>query len=180
MQQTIKNISQATVKAGAVLLVLVGLSACSNDMSDLEQWVTETKSRPGGRIEELPVIPPYRPYEYSAFTGRSPFIADTETQRELLGIENGISPDPERPREYLEEFPLDALRMVGTIRPNNVTMALVQDADGLIHRVTSGNYLGQNHGRIVGVDDAEVQLVEIVADGLGGWMERPAALALGN
>ncbi|MEM7280118.1 MAG: pilus assembly protein PilP [Pseudomonadota bacterium] len=180
MQHNTNNLFAPVFKVALLLMVVAGLSACSNDMSDLEQWVTETKSRPGGRIEELPVIPPYKPYEYGAFDGRSPFIADTETQREILGRVNDISPDPERPREYLEEFPLDALRMVGTIRPSNVTLALVQDADGLIHKVAAGNYIGQNHGRIVGVDDAEVQLIEIVADGLGGWMERPAALALGN
>ena len=160
-------------------VVVLGLSACSNDMSDLEQWVAENKARPGGRIEELPVIPPYKPYEYTAYNGRPPFTADTETQRQVDGLSD-ISPENDRPREYLEDFPLDALRMVGTIRPGNRTLALVQDADGLIHRVAAGNYLGQNHGRIVNVDDAGVQLIEIVADGLGGWMERPAALALGD
>lgn len=178
MRKTI-NIALTTVtRVLALSTLLLGLSACSNDMGDLEQWIVDIKAKKGGRIEPLPIIPPYKPYEYPAHVARSPFIAPTEAN-EVRGDEPK-GPDLDRAQEYLEEFPLDALRMVGTIRPGNATLALVQDADGLLHRVTAGNYIGQNHGRIVGVDEAEVKLIEIVADGLGGWMERPAALALGN
>lgn len=167
-----KNIAQFLLGLGACLLI----SGCSKDMDDLEGWTAEVKQRPGGRIDPLPVIPPYKPYRYPASAGRSPFQPEVEERAEGPGVK----PEEDRPREYLEEFPLDSLRMVGTIKPGPNTLALVQDADGLIHRVTTGNYLGQNYGKVVAIEDSEVTVMEIVADGLGGWMERPAALALGQ
>jgi type IV pilus assembly protein PilP len=86
----------------------------------------------------------------------------------------------QRPREYLEQFPLDTLKMVGTLRLRGGNYGLVQTKDGLIHRVLPGNHLGQNDGRVMGVTDAKITLIEIVPDGLGGYLERPAALALAD
>jgi type IV pilus assembly protein PilP len=87
-------------------------------------------------------------------------------------------PDPNRVREPLEQFPLDTLRMVGSLANRNMSFALVQTNDGLVHRVRVGEHMGQNYGRIVAISDSEIQLVEIIADGLGGYLERPAAIAL--
>ena len=95
-------------------------------------------------------------------------------------------PDPNRAREFLEQFPLDTLRMVGTMNSQvsgtmvSGTYGLVQTSDGLIHRVTVGNHLGQNYGRIMNITESEIQLVEIIADGIGGYLERPAAVALSD
>ena len=86
----------------------------------------------------------------------------------------------QRPREYLEQFPLDTLKMVGTLRLGAGNYGLVQTKDGLIHRVLPGNHLGQNDGRVMAVSDAKITLVEIIPDGLGGYLERPAALALAD
>jgi type IV pilus assembly protein PilP len=89
-------------------------------------------------------------------------------------------PDPNRPREFLEQFPLDTLRMVGTLELDSGAFGLVQTSDGLVHRVRVGNHLGQNYGRITAVSDAEIQLVEIISDGLGGYLERPSAVGLSD
>ena len=107
--------------------------------------------------------------------GFSPFL-------QSLAGENpsGPRPDVQRPREYLEQFPLDTLKMVGTLRLGGGNYGLVQTKDGLIHRVLPGNHLGQNDGRVMAVSEAKIVLVEIIPDGLGGYLERPAALALAD
>jgi type IV pilus assembly protein PilP len=87
-------------------------------------------------------------------------------------------PDPNRPPEILEQFPLDTLSMVGTMSDQRASYGLVQTTDGLVHRVTVGDHMGQNYGRIVSITDSEIRLVEIISDGLGGYLERPAAISL--
>ena len=79
--------------------------------------------------------------------------------------------------EALEAFPLDALRLVGTISSAGVTYALIQAPDGVVYRVTHGAHLGQNYGEIDGISENGVLLTEIVPDGLGGYIRRPATIA---
>ena len=93
-------------------------------------------------------------------------------------LPNSIRPDSRRSREFLEQFPLDTLRMVGTLRLQARNFGLVQGKDGPVHRILPGNYLGQNEGRVLSVNESRISLIEIVPDGLGGYIERPAALAL--
>ncbi len=96
----------------------------------------------------------------------------------MTGTGSGIQPDVNRRREALEGFPLDALQMVGALEQRGQMWAVIKAPDGLVYRVARNNYVGQNHGRITGVSEEKVELVEIVPDGLGGWQERPARLAL--
>jgi type IV pilus assembly protein PilP len=83
-----------------------------------------------------------------------------------------------RPREFLEQFPIDSMRMVGTLNLQGKNYGLVQGRDGLVHRVLPGNFVGQNDGRIVGIAPTKISIIEIIPDGLGGYIERQAALAL--
>lgn len=167
--------------ATVMLASLLG-SACSSQVSDLEQFVAQEKAKKPGPIEPLPQIQPYETFTYDAENLRSPFVPDTEVtpaaDAEGTGNASGIHPDFNRNKEYLEQFPLDALTMVGTIEIKGETFALVSDPDGAVHRVQPGNYLGQNHGEITSVSDTQIKLTEIVPDGLGGWMERQAAVGL--
>jgi len=160
--------------AGGIVAAL-GLAGCGDDLDDLRAEIDKAKQRPGGRIEPLPEVRPYVSHEYQMADRRSPFL-------QSLAGENpsGPRPDVQRPREYLEQFPLDTLKMVGTLRLGGGNYGLVQTKDGLIHRVLPGNHLGQNDGRVMAVADAKITLVEIVPDGLGGYLERPAALALAD
>jgi len=160
--------------------VMFGLAACG-DMDDLDQYVNEVKARPGGRIEPLPEITPYEGFTYVADVEgvRSPFVPDTP-QVATSGAGGGIRPDQERSREFLEGFPLDTLRMVGTLYIGETMFGLVQTSDGLIHRVVPGNYLGQNDGRIDDINESEIEIVEIISDGIGGYIERDAAISLSD
>jgi type IV pilus assembly protein PilP len=168
-----------------VLLTLVSatfvLSACGGDMDDLDKYVNEVKARPGGRIEPLPEITPYEVFTYIADAEghRSPFVPDSPQAAAGMAA-GGTRPDPERSREFLEQFPLDTLRMVGTLQLGETHFGLVQTSDGLIHRVIPGNYMGQNDGRIVTVNESEIELVEIISDGIGGYLEREAAVGLAD
>ena len=169
------------IRNGLMLLLLAaGLSACGGTMDDLDQYINEVKARPGGRIEPLPEITPYEVFTYVADAQglRSPFVPDTP--QASAGAGGGIRPDSDRSREFLEGFPLDTLRMVGTLDIAQTTYGLVQTSDGLIHRVVSGNYMGQNDGRIVGISESEIELVEIISDGIGGYIERDAAISLSD
>jgi len=164
-----------------MLLAGGGLYGCGGDMDDLDKYINEIKSKPGGRIEPLPEIRPYEVFTYIADAEglRSPFIPDTRQIRaDTSG--SGTRPDADRSREFLEQFPLDTLRMVGTLELGGTNFGLVQTSDGLIHRVIPGNYMGQNDGRITAVNDSDIELIEIISDGLGGYLERQAAVGLAD
>lgn len=159
--------------------VLAVLAACGGDMEDLDAYINTVKAKPGGRIDPLPEIKPYEVFVYAADAEglRSPFVPDT-AQAGGSSLTNTTRPDPERSREFLESFPLDSLSMVGTMELEGTNYGLVQTADGLIHRVVPGNYLGQNDGRIIRITESEIELIEIISDGIGGYVEREAAVSL--
>lgn len=164
----------------AVGLTLTGCGGSNTE--DLQQFVADVRNRQPTKIEPLPEFKPYETFLYQAGDLRSPFDPGAGGQAEQAlagtGSNNGLRPDSNRPREPLEEFPLDTLRMVGTLSQQGQSWGLVLANDGTIHRVQPGNYLGQNHGKIKQISEFEIELLEIVPDGLGGWMERPASLAL--
>jgi type IV pilus assembly protein PilP len=164
----------------APAVAAAALSACGGATDDLRAYIDEVKARPGGRIEPLPQIQPAPTFAYEAGVRRSPFVPDAP-QRRVSNDPNAVDgPDRNRPREFLEQFPLDTLKMVGTLADRRASFGLVQTTDGLVHRVTVGNHLGQNYGRVIAISDSEIQLVEIISDGLGGYLERPAAIALAD
>ncbi|MBT8137290.1 MAG: pilus assembly protein PilP [Gammaproteobacteria bacterium] len=160
-------------------VALVALGGCAKDVSDLEQYIGEVHARGGGRIEPLPQIKPYETFVYSASDMRSPFMPAIE-DRPTTTSASSIRPDQARAREFLEQFPLDTLRMVGTINLSGSDYALVKTSDGLLHRVRVGNHMGQSEGRVIEISDSEIKLIEIISDGLGGYIERPAAVALSD
>jgi type IV pilus assembly protein PilP len=157
----------------------LSLTACFHDMSDLEQYVAQVKAHKTTRIEPLPQMKPYEAFIYVAAGRRDPFIPMAPTNPNGQG-NSALRPDMNRNREPLEEFPLDALKMVGTLLFNNQTYAMVKAPDGVVHRVTMGNHMGQNYGKIIKIEPSAISLTEIVPDGFGGWTERPASLAMSD
>ena len=169
-----------TVKSYLLMaLIAVGLVACGGNSDELDQYINQIKARPGGRIAPLPEITPYEIFSYVADKQgiRSPFRPDSP---QSVGGGGGPRPDDDRSREYLEGFPLDTLGMVGTMHIDETMYGLVQTSDGLIHRVIPGNYMGQNDGRITQISESEIGLVEIISDGIGGYIERDAAVGLSD
>ncbi|HET7608665.1 MAG TPA: pilus assembly protein PilP [Gammaproteobacteria bacterium] len=164
----------------AVAMVAAALSACGGPDDDLRAYIDEVKARPGGRIEPLQPYQPAPTFAYEAGTRRSPFVPEAPQRRRSNDPNAVEGPDQNRPREFLEQFPLDTLRMVGTLADRRASFGLVQTNDGLVHRVTVGNHMGQNYGRVVSISDSQIQLVEIISDGLGGYLERPAAIGLSD
>ena len=159
----------------AVLTALLGalLAGCSGRDSDLDHFLDATKTEPGGRVEPLPEVKPYEAYTYTDQELRSPFVPGGSG-----GANANLRPDNHRNREYLEQFSLDTLKMVGTLNLGGNSYGLVQTKDGRVHRVVVGEHLGTNDGKVITISPSKIALVEIVPDGLGGYIERPAALPL--
>ena len=172
---TTTNMTKMIKTVATAALALAWLSGCSSDMDQLQAQVAEIKSRPGERIEPLPQIKPYESFTYAASSLRSPFIPSAPARNDVA---NAIRPDAKRPREFLEQFPIDTMTMVGTLQQQGRTYGLVQGKDGLVHRVLPGNYMGQNDGRVISIAPTKISIIEIIPDGVGGYIERPAALAL--
>ena len=151
-----------------------GVTSGPNDPSNLEQWTAEVRARPAPPLEPLPVMQQFETFEYAAQDMRDPFSnAFTD---EAGGT--GPRPDPNRPRQALEQFPLDSLQMVGTLGTGSSMQALVMAPDKVTYRVRPGVYLGQSDGQVVSVHEDRIELVELVPDGAGGWLERPASIAI--
>lgn len=162
----------------ALSLLLIGCSRPSA-MDDLQQFIIEVSLRPGGPVEPMPQFQPYEAFTYSAASLRSPFDVPIMAGTGEAGPQvNLVQPDFDRPPEILEGFALTDLVMVGMITRDRTYIALIRDLNGTLHRAGVGNYLGRNHGRITRVTASDVELVEIVPSGDGGWVERPRTIAL--
>ena len=160
-------------------IMLVLLSGCERNKENLEEYVASVNAMPGRDIPPIPEIKTYQPFDYPNHK-RDPF--DPSAIAAQLTPENKpvshIKINNNRSKEYLEGFPLDSLAMVGTLNLKGALWALIRTPDGTIQRAREGNYMGQNHGKIRAISEQAVDLVEIIPDGYGGYMERPASIAL--
>lgn len=168
--------------------VMLLASCVSNDISDLDQWTTEVMARPGGRIEPLPEIKPYEAYAYQSAAANKVdpfelFYQQRPAKQEDIAADSGLTKELEmeikvRNREELEQYELDSLKMVGTMDDTEQLWGIIIDPDGIVHRVTVGNYAGRNIGKIVNIFEDRIELREIVRNSQGRWEERQAAIAL--
>ena len=157
------------------------LSGCGREMRDLEDYVEEVKSREPPGIDPIPEVKPYQSFKYQAHDARNPFddsIFQAKIVENIRKTNSTVSPDPNRTPEFLENFPLDTLRMVGTLEQSGTLWALIQTPEKTIQRISTGNYLGQNNGKVLKVSDAGIKLEEIIPDGFGGWRKRDGSIAL--
>lgn len=166
---------------GSLLIAASMLGGCSNNekRSELQAYVKKIKSRAIKEIEPLPEVKPYETFTYNDQDMRSPFVPSLNQEvAQKEPNDNGIHPDAHRRKEPLEAFPLDSLRMVGTVEKNGRRWAVIQDTDGTVHSISKGNYMGQNDGRVDDISEEKVSLTEIIPDPSGGWRERKASIAL--
>jgi len=180
------NNARRLVPVALVLLPML-LTGCSNDdpTADLQQYVEETNARQRPHIEPLPEIKPYTTFLYGALLDeyRNPFAPADEAEsgqraEEMIVSSGGPSPDPNRRKEALEQFPLDSLRMQGTLLQGGDSWGIVKAPDGSVHRVQVDNYVGQHHGRILSITEDSIDVIELISDGANGWQQREASMAL--
>jgi type IV pilus assembly protein PilP len=151
------------------------LSGCGEGFSDLRTFVKDSEKSVTRKIEALPQVKPFAPFAYEGFDLPDPFKPrKLAIKQESAGAN---APDSNRRKEPLEAFPLEQLKMVGTLNQSGTMFALVQ-AEKILYRVKKGNYLGQNFGLIVDITDSEIKLKEIVQDNAGDWAERESVLPL--
>ena len=161
-------------------LFALALAGCGGEQfGDLKQFVDESGKDLRGRVEPLPQVKAYEPFTYGAFDLPDPFkprrgSADTTK----VAAAAGPVPDPNRRKEALEAYPLESLKMKGTLEKEKVRWALIETPDKNLYRVKSGNYMGQNFGRVVLVSESQVTLKELIQDPGGQWSERDSQLQL--
>ena len=165
-------------KALLVFCAALTLASCSGQ-DDLHQWVAQEKQKKGTPIAALPVIKTFETFQYNDQDRRDPFSPST-AELQQSNANAGSRPDENRAKEPLEMFALDSLKMVGTVGSGGGLEVLVKDPGGVIHRVHRNEYMGQNYGRVTAIGEDHIDLVELVSNGNGGWMERSASIALGE
>jgi type IV pilus assembly protein PilP len=169
--------------AAAVLVtVLATLTGCAagQEHADLRSWVEEVQAKPAGKVEPLPSFEQVPPFAYQASDMRSPFDPPVDIKKVVPASGVPVKPDLNRVKQYLEQFPIASLAMVGTLAQGPRLYGLVRDDQGAVHRVQNGDYMGTDHGRVQKIDDNELELTEIVSDGTGGWVERTRTVSLGE
>lgn len=159
------------------VVALLSLTACSGSgHDDLTQFVKDSGNNLRGKVEALPEMRPYQPFAYNAYDLPDPF--KPRRLKPSAGGSGGAQPDMNRPKEPLESFALETLKMVGVLKQKNAIYAVIKTPENTIYRVRTGNYLGQNFGKVVAITDTEVKLKETVQDSTGDWAERDSTLTL--
>jgi type IV pilus assembly protein PilP len=157
-------------------LILCGfpflLAACGEPHGDLHAWMSDQGRGMRGKIDPIPEVQEYEPFTYNAYDMQDPFFP-----RKMEQESNKGGPAPRKP-EPLEAYPLDGLKMVGTLERSKVTYGLIQAPGKDIYQVSVGNYMGQDYGRIISITETEIQLKELVQDGTGDWTDRLSSLHL--
>ncbi len=155
---------------------------CGQSMEDLHLYVEDVKARPSTPLPEPPQPTPYEPFEYNGSNRLDPFDSKILSKRdtEKPARDSALAPDLERPKEFLESFPLDSLRMVGTLAQGPVLYALIRTPDSTIQRVKKGNYMGRDYGKINRISDSGIDLTETIQDDFEQWVERKTYVALGD
>ena len=171
------------MSAGKLLFALalpLLLAACGSDEhTDLKRWMADSTKDLHGHVPPLPEIKPFPVVSYDASDQMDPFSPAKIIPEKRAGGA-GLKPDFDRPKEPLEAFPLEAMKMVGVLSKNGVSYALV-NANGMVYQVRAGNHLGQNFGFVVSVTESEINIRELVQDPSGqtsDWVERAATLQL--
>jgi type IV pilus assembly protein PilP len=156
--------------------LVAALGGCSSEIDELKSFVRDSEKGLPRRIDPLPAVKPFEPFTYEGFDLPDPF-KPRKLSVPKEGAAGGLAPDLNRRKEPLEAFPLEQLKMVGTLSQGKDTYAIVR-ADKTLYRVKKGNYMGQNFGLITDVTEGEIKLKEIVQDSAGDWAERQSVLPL--
>lgn len=170
--------------AAAFLALSLALAGCTQSgQEELQQWMNQQRAQTRPKVEPIPEPKKFSPQAYTQERAGDPFSNQKLTQAlkresaQTTTTASLVAPELARRKEPLEAYPLDAMTMVGSLIKQGKPVALIR-VDNLLYQVRPGNYLGQNYGRIMKVDETEVVLREIVQDSAGEWIERTATLQL--
>lgn len=172
------------VRIAAVGALGLLLGACgSSGEDDLRNWIVEERNQTRPKVTPIPAPKQFVPEKYADTSATEPFSSVKLTQalkrESSQAVTNGalVAPELARRKEPLESFPLDTMSLVGNLSKSGQPVALVR-VDNLLYQVRSGNYLGQNYGKVTKITETQVTLREIVQDAAGEWIERVATLEL--
>jgi type IV pilus assembly protein PilP len=163
----------------SALLVAVLLAGCGGEeFQDLRDFVKNAGADMRGKVEPPPDVKPYEPFAYENGTSLpDPFKPRKQDARNASRAGQN-QPNLDRPKEELEDYPLESLKMVGYLFQSKVGHAVIRSSEGKIYRVKAGNYIGLNFGQIISVTETEVKIKEMVQDSAGDWSERESSLQL--
>lgn len=165
-------------RAFAMLVTMLLVGCGGEEFQDLRDFVANAGADMRGKVEPPPEIKPYEPFTYDNSASIPDPFKPRKPDMKNAGRAGSNQPDFDRPKEELEEFPLDSMKMVGYLQQANVAYAIIRSSDNKLRRVKTGNYLGQNFGKIVSITETEVRIKEMVQDSAGDWSERESSLQL--
>ena len=168
------------MKHWAILFAVLLLAGCGDEQfDDLQEFVKNSGQGMRGKIEPPPEVKPYEPFTYDNSAGLpDPFMPRLERRPAEHNAAAGGHAPPPHPKQELENYALESLKMVGYLYRNKVGYAIIRSPDGTLHRVKDGNYMGQNFGKIIKITDGEVKLREMIQDSAGDWSERISSLQM--
>jgi type IV pilus assembly protein PilP len=176
------QIMSRIVSLFGLMLATLSLAGCSggDQFTDLRTFMKEVENKPRGTIAPLPEFKAYTTFTYGAANQRSPFEPPVVVAKKTLEQKKniGVKPPQNHVKEYLERFQLASLAMVGTLQQDSSTFGLIEDSQGGVHRVQVGDYMGDKWGQIESIEEARMEIIEIVSDGAGGWLRRPRVVEL--
>jgi type IV pilus assembly protein PilP len=181
-RMTLSSVFKNTAHGLSIAILATGLVACTaDDTADLREYISEVKAQQRGPIPPLPKPEVFDTFAYDDTLLRDPFLPtaiDNVSESRNSESQSLLQPDTKREKDVLEQFALGSLKMVGSLEKDGKRWALIRASDGTVHRTTTGRYIGQDNGKIIQITENQIDLREIVPDGLGGWIERRSTLTV--
>ena len=175
-----KAVKFGIVRPALAVVALALLAGCGAEQEELTQWMEQQRREVKPNVTPLTAPKKFSPQAYVALNGVEPFSAQKLTvalKQEARQPNSLLAAEINRRKEPLEAYPLDSMRMVGSVNRSGRPYALLR-VDNLLYQVKQGDYLGQNYGKITKISETDVTLREIVQDAAGEWIERASALQL--
>lgn len=161
-----------------IILALLLVGCGGEEFQDLRDFVKNAGTDMRGKVEPPPDIKPYEPFTYDNDANLpDPFKPRKQDARNANRVGQN-QPNLNRPKEELEDFPLESLKMIGYLSQRGVGNAIIRSAEGKIYHIKAGNYIGLNFGQVVSVTETEVKIKEMVQDSVGDWTERESSMQL--
>jgi len=164
-----------------LVVATILLAGCGGEeFQDLRDFVKNSGADMRGKIPPPPSVKLYEPFAYNNDTEVSDPFKPRKPESSATHKRGENEPDLYRPKEALEEFPLEGLKMVGYVYKGKASHAVVRAPDGKLYQVKVGNYVGMNFGFIQKITDTQILIKEVVQDSTGDWSDRDSSLQLVN